>query len=96
MKRVLDKKVIEEIATKKGYVDLSWLSPPDVLGENSLENTKYVLFGCPKDYSGPYGDYNEPLFAQMVSGNRIKTIGYKEIVGGSMGEILVGDWTKMA
>jgi len=81
MARVKDVKRLEELAREKEYTNLRWFSLPDLMKKTkkgtAWERTKFVLCGRPKDYRGPYSDYNETILAQVMDEKRLKTQGYK-------------------
>jgi len=82
VKRVKDIKRLEELARKKGYTSLGWFSPPDLMKKTGrfsfeFEKTKFILYGCPKNYRGPYSDYKETIIAQIMDKTRSRTRGYK-------------------
>ena len=82
MKRVKDVKRLEELAREKGYTGLIWYSCCENFTKETKkgfedEKTKFVLCGCPKNYDGPFSDYNEEILVEVVTENRLETRGYK-------------------
>jgi hypothetical protein len=92
MKRVKDSKLCEKFARKKGYINLEWLCPEHVFKKGNWEkaNARYVLYGRPKDYSGEYSDYNEPIIAEIRNKNYLKLIGYKWALAENSFGVVVG------
>ena len=94
-KRVINKKRIEEIA-KEGYIELRWLPSSKCIKKTretfysyDFEKIGWVLYGKPIDYGGPYEDYEEPIFAQVVMKKRIR--GYRKVTSTSFG-LFAHEW----
>lgn len=98
--RIKDRSKIEELVKKKGYIKLRW--HPDSLDlplhkktkKGHVEaNAKWVLYGCPKNYQGPYEDYQEKIVAAIYNKNYFKRnpIGFRWVICNGN---CVGNWIK--
>jgi len=81
---------LEELAKSKDYNDLRWLTPVSAKFEEG--NSRYVLYGKPKDYKGKYADYTEPIIAEIRNSNYTETIGYCWVERESSFGVVIGDW----
>ena len=92
MKRVKDKDLCEKLAKEKGYINLDWLCPEHIFKKGDWENAnaRFVLYGCPENYSGEYSDYLEPIIAEIMNKNYCKRIGYKWALAENSFGVVVG------